>query len=127
MNSLSRVSQTTKKRKAERKSAQGVGTGGGRREGVSVLLKEHTEPYFTLAHLHNFHQDCPVRIVQVNSVREIPILCHHGSQQSNDIITFSHIVVTSLVTHCKLSEEVKRKLKVSQAGLAELKGTCYIS
>lgn len=102
------------------------GRGGGGR-GVSVPLKEHTEPYFTLAHLHNFHQDCPVRIVQVNSVREIPTLCHHGSQQSNDIITFSHIVVTSLVTHCKLSEEVKRKLKVPQAGLAELKGTCYIS
>ena len=93
------------------------GDGGvGRREGgqcpfegtYGTLLNS----YFTLAHLHNFHQDCPVRIVQVNSVREIPILCHHGSQQSNDIITFSHIVVTSLVTHCKLSEEVKRKLKV---------------
>ena len=55
-----------------------------------------------LTHLDNFNQDCQFRVVQINNMGKVSILCHHRSQQMDDIITLDHTVITSLVVDCKL-------------------------
>ena len=65
--------------------------------------------YNTPSQLIYFNQDCQFRIVQINNMGKVPILCHHGSQQLDDIITLDHIVVTSLVVHCKLYNNDKMR------------------
>ena len=80
-----------------------------KRKTAHLVLALHNKYWLLmLTHLDNFNQDCQFRVVQINNMGKVSILCHHRSQQMDDIITLDHTVVTSLVVDCKLYKNDKQ-------------------
>ena len=63
------------------------------------------QPQESTPYLHNLHHNSEFGVTEVHSVGVVPILCHHGGQQMDDIITFHFIIVPTLVVHCKLRRD----------------------